>query len=356
MKMLMLVMVGSILVLCCNDVAQAQDSQGLPYEYTVDEIAENQGVVAYWYAWGYKYAFGELPGTFAKLDSHGLPLRSFNSPHTGAVIDFDDGSLDFDGDMLYSSTGGYPEFLVQTTSGVVTLPGTLVRTDECGETLCCEVLICKEECWKVCDDQDAACKILQWMMWRSFEFHECRYGYRPVDVEAWMASGLAPIDSNWRELAPYMDIEFVYDKCSVKKAYVNCCPPAPQYADCSQHKHGVECGECKPKCGSSNKCKQDNCNTCKPKCGTGNKCKQDNCNTCKPVSKPKCETKCVEAKHENCNECKPKCGSSNKCKQDNCNSCKPKIEKSRCEKPRCEKPRCASQDCNKCHKPRCGGC
>lgn len=333
MRKLLLIMAGSILVLCFNSVALAQNAPASAYGYTADEIAENQGAVAYWYAWGYKYAFGQLPASFAQMKEHGLPLRGFFSPHTQTEINFDDGSLDFDGDMTYSITGASPVIRIQTTKGVVVLPGTLTRTDECGIAHCCDISICQDACWKVCDDNHAACAIVQWMMWKSFETHQCRYGYRPADEQAWMASGFSPIEPDWRTRYPYMNIKLIYGKCELKKARVTCCAPCPTCTPCAVAKPCGQCDKCKPKCdtGCKPKC-ESKCNTCavvpvaRPACG---KCQaKSKCNTCAkaPAVKPACDS---------CNKCKPKC--ENKCNScakapvikpacDSCNKCKPKCE------------------------------
>lgn len=328
MKKLLLVSAGAFFVLSCYGVARADAPPASPYEYTADEIAENQGVVAYWYAWGYSHAFGQFPEKFAELSGHGLPLRDFFSPHTGNAVNFDDGTLDFDGDMLYAVNGGYPEIQIQTTTGMVVLPGILSRTNECLELFCCEVTICKSECWETCDDEDAACRILQWMMWKSFELHECRYGYRPVDETAWVASGLAPIDLNWRARAPYMEIELIYGKCSLNKAYVSCCSLTPKCKPCASIKPCGNCDERKPKCVSAgNKCKQDTCSTCKPAASKDNcrsckpKARHDSCGSCKPIAeqqtsnacKPDRESKCSKCKQASCTTCKPK-SSCDKCR------------------------------------------
>jgi hypothetical protein len=326
LRKLLLTIAGIFLLQSYATFAVAEDIPPAANEYTADAIAENQGAVAYWYAWGFKYAFGHFPAEFAELQDHGLPLRSFNSPHTGDVIDFDDGSLDFDGDMLYSVNGSGVEIQIQTGSGVTVLPGTLSLTNICGETSCCEILICKEEFWNICDDQAAACKILQWMMWKSFETHECRYGYRPVDEQAWIASGFAPIDANWKELAPYMEIELIYGKCELKKAKVTCCATSPSCDPCAK---GISCDK-------GDKCKQKTCSSCKPvcadKCGAKTECNKcgpvkTECNKCekaKPVCAPKCEskceTKCADRSIDKCNNCKQK----------TCSSCKPKAKCGTC--------------------------
>jgi len=238
------------------------------YGFNADDVAVNQGAVAYWYAHGYANAFGGFPAKWADLTAKGLPLRKFQSPHTGDDIDFDDGSLDFDGDMTYKSTGCDVEIQVKTTQGVVTLPGTLSSVslcpnqgcspyNRCGScrTKCCDVTICGWESWGCMSDQDAVCKIIGWMMWRSFETYECRYGSRPCDDMVWIASGFAPIDKNWKELAPFMDIEYIWGKCALKKAKVHCCQPCV--------------AQCQPKCNTCNTCQQPKCNTCGKchKCG-----------------------------------------------------------------------------------------
>ena len=317
MRKLYSLLAGALVACCLLGTAWAQGADDA-YGFTADEIAQNQGAVAYWYAHGFANAFGGFPSNFAELGDHGLPLRDFFSPHTGDAINFDDGTLDFDGDMMYVPGDWDVEIHVQTSEGVFVLPGAIGGTDDCCRTFCCEIAICGFDCWEVCDDQDAACKIMQWMMWESFETYECRYGTRPCDVKTWMASGFAPIGANWRELAPFMDIEYVYGNCSVKKAYVTCCAPC-------EPKCKSDCGGCN-KCAKDNcvKCKQDTCTTCKPKCAPENKCGK--CDDCKPKCKPDCKKECC-AKPACKPDCKKACCAKDKCvkcKQDTCTTCKPK--------------------------------
>lgn len=343
MRKLGLITLGLLTACLCWTVALAQDQTAAPmkdsYGFTPDEIAVNQGAVVYWYAHGYANAFNGFPAKWADVTAKGLPLRKFESPHTGEAIDLDDGTLDFDGDMTYAVKGCDAEVQVQTTAGVVTLPGILEgsvtpkmtcntcdKCNPCGQkqscntcnscrqgnscntcnkcakptcntcnkckTRCCDITICGYDYWGCLTDQKAVCAIVQWIMWRSFETYVCRYGMFPCDETTWMASGLAPVDKNWKELAPFMEIEYVWGNCGIKKAKVACCNT---------------CQPCAPKCNS---CVKPACNSCeKPGCNT---CKSKGCNSC---AKPSCNN-CGKP---SCNKCaKPSC---NKCGKPSCNSC-----------------------------------
>jgi len=217
--------------------------------YNADEVAVNQGVVAYWYAHGYANMYCCFPQSWAQLQSAGLPLRGFVSPHNGQAINFDDGSLDFAGDMTYSVGVGDVMIMVQTTTGVVSLPGVLAGQQKCTSNACCpttctynwcDISICGFDCWNCGNTQACICEMIQWMLFRSFETYECRYGTRPCNEQVWMASGLAPIGPNWKQMAPFMNINYVRADCYVKKAKVECC---------------VTCTPCEigpSKCGSQN--------------------------------------------------------------------------------------------------------
>ena len=339
------------------DVPAIEAGAANAYGYNADDVAVSQAVVLYWYAHGFANAYGNFPANFAALVEKGLPLRKFISPHTGDEINPDDGTLDFDGDMLYKPGECWDVSVeVQTSKGVVSIPGTVTATSDisvqydpccCPELCggCCYVGCEKCEDWGICDPMEAACKIVQWMMWKSFELHECMYGMRPADEKAWMASGLAPIDANYKEYVPTMDIEYIYSKgncCVLKKAKVTCCAPCVPCSPCKS--------VCKPEapCGSCNKC-ECKCNTCKPKCETGckskcgscNKCKQSTCNKC-DTCKPKCDTGC---KSKCDTGCKSKCGSCDKCKQNTCSKCKPNNPCGKC-KDKCGS--CAKPGCSKC--------
>ena len=261
--------------------AQMQQSGDLPsavdqYQYDPDDVAVNQGVVAYWYAHGYANAYCCWPQKWSDIVAKGLLLRSFYSPHTGEEISFDDGSLDFDGDMTFEFTGSDVEIAVQTTKGVVTVPGVLEGQSKCGvynggcsaPPTCnykhCDVTICGFDCWKEVCGNGATCEVAQWMLYRSFELYECRYGQRPCNEQVWMASGLAPVDANWKERAPYMTIDYIYGKCVLKKAKVHCCET---------------CAPCKPACS---KCQPNNpCESCKQRApepySDGSKCRTGKC-------------------------------------------------------------------------------
>ncbi len=302
MQKLLLILAVIVALLSLGSLAHAVETPANNYGYTADDIAENQGAVAYWYAWGYKYAFGGFPVTFDAMKTHGLPLRGFKSPHTGDEIYFDDGSLDFDGDMNYAVTGTDVQIRIQTTRGVVVLPGTLTSTDECGIAHCCEIKICKDACWKTCDDNHAAGKILQWMMWKSFETHECRYGSRPLNEQAWIASGFAPLGASWRTQYPYLSIRFISNSCELIKAHVKVCTPCPTCQPCVVAKPCGECDTCKPKCETP----------CKSKC-------ENKCSPCQPVAKP--FDKCNSCKQEPCAAAKPKCDSCDKCRPKCKNKC-----------------------------------
>jgi hypothetical protein len=274
------------------------------YGFTPDDIAVNQGAVAYWYAHGYANAFGCLPQKWSELKTHNLPLRKFESPHTGEEIDFDDGSLDFDGDMTYAVNGCDALIQVKTTTGVVTLPGSLPSTWNCAQRncnpcnpcgnccgrcpRCCDITICGWDCWGYMCPDDAVCKIIQWMMWRSFETYECRYGQRPCDDMMWMASGFAPVDKNWKELAPQMYIEYIYKKCSLVKAKVHCCSPC-------MSKCGSPCGQ--PACGG---CGKPGCDKCHSKCSS---CGGKGCS--------KCHSQCDNCGGSGCDKCHGGCGGRN---------------------------------------------
>jgi hypothetical protein len=356
MRKLGLLALGVIIACCCFTIALAAEETAAPaadsYGFSPDDVAVNQGVVVYWYAHGYANAFDGYPQKWADLEAKKLPLRKFQSPHTGEDINLDDNSLDFDGDMIYVYKDCDIEVQVKTTTGVVTLPGILEGSktpvmactkvcspcDPCGKpkcgscekpkcgscekpscntcekpkcgscekpscntckNRCCDITICGWKWWGCMSDEKAICKITDWMMWKSFETFECRYGTRPCDDLVWMASGLAPIDKNWKELAPFMTIEYIWGKCTLKKAKVFCCntcqPCAPKCSPCE-----------KPKC--STPCEKPSCNTCKPKCSS-------------PCEKPKCDT------------CKPKCGT-----------------------PKCGTPKCGTPKCGSCEKPSCNTC
>jgi len=329
------------------------------YGYNADDVAVGQGVVLYWYAHGYANAYGNFPATFADMVAKGLPLRKFMSPHTGAEIMPDDGTLDFDGDMTYKTAEcGDVTVMVQTTKGVITLPGTITASSDisvqfgpccpvrCGT--CIDITICEIECWNLCDASDAACKIVQWIMWKSFETHQALYGMRPADEAAWMASGLAPIDKNYKEYVPTMDIEYIYSKgdcCFLKKAKVNCCSPCAVVSPCKS--------VCKPEapCGKCNKCEsKSKCNTCetKSKCNSCDKCAQKTCSKCKPENPcGKCKSKCNTCQTKpKCDTCKPKCNSCDKCAQKTCSKCKPENPCGKCK-----------SKCNSCEtKPGCSKC
>jgi hypothetical protein len=358
MKRLTLILLGAAVACCtCFGMAFAQDEAGDAYGYTADDVAVNSGAVLYWYAHGYANAWGNFPVNFAALVDKGLPLRTFNSAHTGDAIDPDDGSLDFDGDITYSAGDGCTDVTIQiqTSAGVVSLPGdNLTGTSDLSAQFgpcckidcpdCCNITICGTECWNMCDNTEAACRIVQWIMWKSFELHECLYGVRPGSESAFYASGLAPVDANYKEYVPTMTIEYVVkggcDCCYVKKAFVECCAPCVPCSPCAK----TTCG-CKDKCGS--KC-GDKCGCSKPKCGCKSKC-GDKCGCSKPACgcKDKCATKCGK-----CNKCESKCGCAKpacgKCGTDKC-SCKSKC--SSC-KPACGK--CGSKDKCGCSKPKCG--
>ena len=326
-------------------MALAQDEAGDAFGYTADDVAVSSGAVLYWYAHGYANAWGEFPASFAAMVDKGLPLRTFNSAHTGDAIDPDDGSLDFDGDIMYvPSDCGDVEVHIQTSNGVVNLPGdNLVATSDISGQFgpccdmacpgCCNIAICGTECWNLCDNTEAACKIVQWIMWRSFETHECMYGKRPASEAAFYASGLAPVDANYKEYVPTMTIEYVVkggcDCCYIKKAYVECCAPCVPCSPCAKTTCGSKCGGCggcdKPKCGCS-----------KPKCGCKSKCgsKCGGCNKCETKSACGCKDKCAN-KCNKCNKCESKCGCKDKCG--------------------CSKPKCGKCETKCGCKDKCGG-
>jgi hypothetical protein len=284
--------------------------------------AVNQGVVAYWYAHAYANLNGGFPEKFADLAKVGLPLRKWVSPHTGETIDPDDGKLDFLGDFTFTTGCNDVTIKVSTSAGEVSLPGTLQGSDGCNGT-CCDITICGFECWKACGNEQV-CQAIQWILWKSFKLYDCLYQCCPADEMEWMASGLAPFDKNWKELAPFMDVCYFYGDCCLKKAKVRCCDPCNS---CSTTK----CGSCN-KCGSNKSC--GSCNKCESKC---NSCAKPSCGGCKSVSK------CGGCAKPSCNSCaKPSCGG---CKKSSCGSCV---------KPSCGG--CAKSSCKSCAKPSCGGC
>ena len=346
MKRFTLILLGAVLTCCaCMGMALAQDEAGDAFGYTADDVAVSSGAVLYWYAHGYANAWGEFPASFAAMVDKGLPLRTFNSAHTGDAIDPDDGSLDFDGDIMYvPGDCGDVEVHIQTSNGVVNLPGdNLVATSDISGQFgpccdmacpgCCNIAICGTECWNLCDNTEAACKIVQWIMWRSFETHECMYGKRPASEAAFYASGLAPVDANYKEYVPTMTIEYVVkggcDCCYIKKAYVECCAPCVPCSPCAKTTCGSKCGGCggcdKPKCGCS-----------KPKCGCKSKCgsKCGGCNKCETKSACGCKDKCAN-KCNKCNKCESKCGCKDKCG--------------------CSKPKCGKCETKCGCKDKCGG-
>ena len=314
-------------------------AQGSPnaYGYTFDDVAVNQGILLYWYAHACKMCSGYFPANWAEMVEKGA-MRTFYSPHTGDLIDPDDGSLDFDGDMTYAPGDCWDVTVqVQTSKGVVTLPGTVMAESDisgqfgpccymCLWPGCTYIGICDDKCWGMCCKEESLCKAIDWMLWRSFETHEVLFGSRPADELAWYASGLAPFDKNWKELAPFMDIEFIYKgdcTCMIlKKAYVHCCISSCNPCNTCKSSTCSPCNTCKSPCATK-------CNSCKPKCNT---CKQNTC------TKPTCKTACNSCGSTKCGgTCKPKCdtgcatkcGSCTKCKQNtcskpSCNNCKPK--------------------------------
>ena len=359
--MLRSILIGAIIVVCCANLAWAQDAPAATngavnaYGYTYDDVAVNQGIVLFWYAQGYTNCYGCPPQTFAEMTAKGLPLRKFTSPHNGDVIDPDDGSLDYDGDMIYVPGPCWDfEVHVQTTAGVVKLPGAVtghsnigVQFDPCCCLWFCPGTVCvyvdKYKCWDICGNDSCACQIVEWMMWKSFETHEALYGGRPVDELAFYASGLAPVDKNYKEYVPYMDIEYIYKEknccCYVKKAYVTCCQPCVPCSPCV--KPCDPCNPCETKCNSCAKPCVSKCNPCKPKCDPCNPCKTK-CNSC---AKP-CASKC--------NPCKPKCSF------DMCTERKPKCSPCESKCSPCDikcKPKCSpcKSKCNQC-KPACSTC
>jgi len=400
--MLRVLIVGAICACMFVNLAFAQDTmeatESAPavsaYGYTLDDVAVNQGIVLYWYAHGYANCFGCPPQTFAQMVEKGLPLRKFMSPHNGDVIDPDDGSLDFDGDITYSpGSCGDVQVQVQTSTGVVTLPGVVcghsdvsVQFDPCCCIYPCNGSVCigidKYECWNVCDGSDCACKIAQWMMWKSFETHKALYGMWPADELAWYASGLAVVDKNYKEYVPTMNIEFIYKDlrgcCYLKKAYVTCCAPCVPRSPCAKPACSP-CNPCKTKCNNCAKPCESKCNPCKPKCDPCNPCKtkcnncakpcENKCNPCHPqmapVAKSSCNTcspcktkcsSCAKPCESKCGSCKSKCGSCAKPCESKCGSCKPKCNT-------CSKCAAPAPKCNSCKpktekrcQPRCGSC
>lgn len=345
-----------------DTMAQTDSAQAAPaasaYGYTMDDVAVNQGIVLYWYAHGYANCFGCPPKTFAEMVDKGLPLRKFMSPHTGDVIDPDDGSLDFNGDITYSPGSCYDvQVQVQTSTGVVTLPGMVsghsdisVQFDPCCCLYPCNGCVCigidKYECWNCCGGSDCACKIAQWMMWKSFETHYALYGMWPADELAWYASGLAVVDKNYKEYVPTMNIEFIYKNaggcCFVKKAYVTCCAPCVPCSPCAKS----SCNKCGATMSKCNSCAKPTCSKCGPSMNKCNSCAKPTCNKC-----GSCKTKCSSCAKPTCNKCgscKSKCGSC----ASKCNSCKPKCNT--CSKCTAPAPKCNT--CSKCAAPKCNSC
>jgi hypothetical protein len=266
------------------------------YGYDSDQVALNQGAVVYWYAHGYANAWAGYPGLWSDLEAKGLPLRKFFSPHTGQEINLDDGSLDFDGDMTYAVGSADVAVAVQTTAGVVTLPGVLEGQAKCGANgkcpvACnyafCDITICGYDCWKCASDQDCVCTLMQWIMFKSFETYKCRYGTWPCDENVWMASGFAPIDRNWKERMREMDIEYVWGSCYLKKAKVKCCAP------CVKCQTG--CDKCGGKsCTSCDKCATKKCTSCVKGPAKCDKCSGKGCSKC---------VKCSTCGGKGCDKC-----------------------------------------------------
>lgn len=405
MKRIYVLLCGALIACCCTAKAFAgegamsgmSDSSDMAapaadaYGYNPDDQALNQAVVVYWLAHGYANAFGNFPANYAELAASGIVLREFKSPFNGEAIDPDDGSLDFDGDMTYSAGDGCSDvsISVQTSGGPVMVPGSMTATSDisgqygpcCCPNLCggcCDPTICGTECWNLCPGEEATCKIIQWILWKSFELHKCLYGAWPANEQAWMASGLAPVASNYKEMAPNMDIEFVYtggDCCMVKKAKVHCCPVCNSCNKCDScnkcNKCESGCKKCEKSCGcdkcgtkssSCDKCgtktstceKGCGCDKCKSKCNSCNKCAtKSSCDKCGTKSN-KCEKGC------GCDKCKTKCNSCNKCDkcESKCNKCEKNCGCDKCKSSsKCGCDKCKSSGgCGKCDKCKSGGC
>jgi hypothetical protein len=315
---------------CCIGMAYAADAD--KNGYNTDDVAVNQGIVAYWYAEGYRAAYGNLPKDFAEMTSKGLPYRAFKSPATGDAINPDDGSLDFDGDFIYKSDGTVD---VKTSGGTVSLPSSVTATSDISASYgpcCCQGLcgtcydptICCMQ-WKCFDcDAQAGAAIVAWMMWKSFEAHEKLFGGSPASVDAFIASGLSPVGADFAKYNSMTTIEWIYrepttDRMAMRggkqgvccrhlvKAYVQF---GTNHCGCNAcEKPGCPTGKCSS-CGGCGKC--NSCNKCENKCGC-NKC-ENKCNSCNKCSTNKC----------GCNKCKSSCNKCNKCQtgcKSKCNTC-----------------------------------
>lgn len=261
MKQGFLAVCAAILILSTAQTAWAgvytADMASSGFGYSADDIAINQGVVAYWIAHGYANIYSGYPAAWADVQSKNMPLATeYYSPHTGDVIDLDDGSLDFPGDMTFSVGLTDVDIAVQTSSGVVHLPGTLSGEAKCsanaGCMKCsscklCDISIQGWDCWKCPNEQACICELAQWLINKSFDTYVCRYGTYPASAEVWIGSGLAPITADYRKHASYMEIAFVGESCWVKKAKVKCC------AKC------MPCENSIAKCGVQNGCAGGKC-------------------------------------------------------------------------------------------------
>jgi hypothetical protein len=310
---------------CCLGVAYAADSAAAApaadkYGYSQDDVAVNQGIVAYWYAHGYRAAFGNFPKDFAEMTAKGLPYRDFKSPATGDKINPDDGSLDFNGDFTYGVGGDDVWVKVKTSAGEVTIPSTVTENSDISASFgpcCCQklcgtcfdpTLCCMQ--WKCfCSDAQAGCAIVAWMMWKSFEAHRQLFGASPASADAFMASGLCPVGSDFNKYNATMTIDWTYREPTTDrmmmhggkdgvccrhlvKAYVQCCK---NHCGCCCEAPTCPTGKCQS-CGGCNKGNSCNkCNTCN-KCNSCNKCNK--CNSCNKCNKCGCKSKC-----NSCNKC-----------------------------------------------------
>ena len=187
MKKLGMLLLGVFVACLCMSAAYAEDvategeaASADSYGYTADDVAVGQAVVAYWYACGFNNAFGNIPAKFQDITDRKVVLRGWVNPFNGQAINPDDGTLDGDGDFMYWADDCSFGVKVKTTAGEVSIPGvSLTATsdisvqwdpsccmDLCGG--CCWVDFCDYECWNLCDEEPA-CKIADWMMWKSFE-------------------------------------------------------------------------------------------------------------------------------------------------------------------------------------------
>ena len=355
----MLSKVVAALVACsCGlsvSVALAADTATAPvtsatnqYGYRADDVAVNQGIVLYWYAAGYRAAFGELPADYAALAAKGLPYGTFTSPFTGAAINPDDGALNFDGDMTYGVSDGEPWVKVQTSSGVVALPSSVTESSDISASYgpCCSQLLCGTcydptvACmqWKCFDcDAQAGASIVGWMMWQSFTAHDKLFGAAPASLEAFIASGLSPVDSDFAKYNAMLSIDWTYRQPSDNALLQHSC----RNGQCCSHLVKGYVRFAANKCGC-NACVQATC--AGGKCGAG-KCGGGSCNKCQAAPR---DCNVCQTKDYACSKCHAKSGGCDKCQAQasSCSKCGSPCQGSKHKRFRVRK----SHGCDSCNK------